>query len=483
MSQTYLGIELGSTRVKAVLTDGSHRVLAAGAHAWESRLENGIWTYSLEAVWDGLRDCVAALIADARGKGVSPEHIGCIGISAMMHGYLAFGGDGAQLVPFRTWRNTNAAHAAARLTESLGVNMPTRWSAAHLYQAVLDGEPHIRDLAFVTTLAGYTHWQLTGQKVLGIGDASGMFPIDSGNAAYDAALLEKFDALTGLDAAALFPRVLTAGEPAGTLTERGAALLDPSGTLKPGIPLCPPEGDAGTGMAATNSVSPRMGNVSAGTSAFAMVVLERPLSRVYPEIDMVTTPSGSPVAMAHANNCTSDIDAWARLFGDAAGLFGRKPDASELYAALYAAALDGEADCGGLLAYNCFAGEPTIGLREGRPLLARLPDSRFTPQNVMRTLLYSAIAVLKLGMDVLASEGVKLERLLGHGGFFKNAGAGQRFLAAALGVPVAVMETAGEGGAWGAALLAAYAARKQPGETLEAYLEHRVFSGGTGTRV
>jgi len=481
----YLGVEFGSTRIKAVLIDDNYKPVASGSHDWENKLVDGIWTYDLDDVWKGLQDAVAKLKDDVKAKTGKPvSRMDGVGVSAMMHGYLAFDAAGNLLVPFRTWRNTNTAQAAAELTRELGFNIPLRWSAAHLYQALLSGEEHVKNAAFITTLAGYVHWQLTGQKVLGVGDASGMFPIDSGTRDYDQRLLDRFDALAARHGATwrlrdLLPRVLAAGDDAGALTAAGAELL--GGEIPAGLPLCPPEGDAGTGMVATNSVAPRTGNVSAGTSVFAMAVLERPLSRVYPEIDLVTTPDGLPAAMAHCNNCTSDLDAWVRLLAEAIGLAGAAISKSALYDALYNAALGADADCGGLLAYNYVGGEPVTGLESGRPLFVRLPDSRFTLANFMRTHLFSALASLKIGMDILTEkEKVRLDRLMAHGGLFKTPLVGQRFLAAALGVPVAVMSSAGEGGAWGIALLAAYRTQKRPGQTLAAWLDSGVFAGNAG---
>lgn len=488
--KTALGIELGSTRIKAVLIDESCAPVASGGFEWENRLENGVWTYHMEDVWSGVRSAFRELADQVLSRyGVPLTRVGSIGISAMMHGYLVFGADGNQLVPFRTWRNTTTEQAAALLTERFRFNLPLRWSAAHLYQAILNGEEHVKDVSFLTTLAGYVHWKLTGQKVLGVGDASGMFPIDSGTNDYSARLLDEFDALVadrkfGWKLRKLLPRVLSAGDDAGTLTPEGARLLDPTGRLQPGIPLCPPEGDAGTGMAATNSVAERTGNISAGTSMFAMIVLEKELSRVYPEIDMVTTPDGKPVAMVHCNNCTSDLDAWVRLFRELHETLGGRVEKSALYDALYNAALAGDADCGGLMACNYVSGEPITGFEQGRPLFARTPDSRFTLANFMRTLLFSAMGTLKIGMDILTGqEKVRLDQISGHGGLFKTKGVGQRLMAAALNVPVTVMESAGEGGAWGIALLAAYARRKAPGETLDAFLSQRAFGGNTGVRV
>jgi sugar (pentulose or hexulose) kinase len=488
--RTTLGIELGSTRIKAVLIGEDHVPLASGGHDWENRFENGVWTYNLEDVWLGLQDCFRGLSDDVENRyGVTLAAAGAIGISAMMHGYLVLDREGKQLAPFRTWRNTLTERAAALLTEKLRFNIPQRWSIAHLYQAILNGENHVRDIAFLTTLSGYVHWKLTGEKVLGVGDASGMFPIDSAANDYNARMTDQFDALVsdlklGWTLRDILPRVLSAGERAGSLTEEGARLLDPAGRLRAGIPLCPPEGDAGTGMTATNSVAERTGNISAGTSVFAMVVLEKELSKVYTEIDMVTTPSGRPVAMVHCNNCTSDLDAWVKLFGEVTEAFGLKAGQTALYETLYRKALEGEPDGGGLVPYNYYAGEPITGLGEGRPLLVRAPDSRLTLANLMRAMLFSTMGTLKIGMDILTEqERVRLDRLLGHGGLFKTEGVGQRMTAAALGVPVAVMESAGEGGAWGIALLAAYMLRKEENESLEDYLEQKVFGSNAGLRV
>jgi sugar (pentulose or hexulose) kinase len=452
-----------------------------------------VWTYDLADVWTGLQASFSNLAGEVKSRyGVPLATTGAIGISAMMHGYLPFAPDGKQLVPFRTWRNTMTEQAAAKLTETFKFNIPQRWSIAHLYQAILNNETHVKDIAFLTTLAGFVHWKLTGKKVLGVGDASGMFPIDSAVNTYNPRMIQQFDDLIrgkkfGWSLPNILPSILSAGENAGTLTEEGAKLIDPTGALKAGIPLCPPEGDAGTGMAATNSVEKRTGNVSAGTSVFAMVVLEKELSGVYTEIDMVTTPSGLPVAMVHCNNCTTDLDAWAALFSEAAGLFGAKPDKTSVYDALYAKALEGDGDCGGLLSYNYYSGEPITGLEQGRPLFVRTPDSRFTLPNFMRAILFSAMATLKLGMNILTEkEQAPLDRLLGHGGLFKTRGVGQRLMAAALGVPIAVMESAGEGGAWGIALLAAYTHRRllqKNGDGLELFLSKEVFAGNTGIQI
>jgi len=472
----FLGIELGSTRIKAVLVDGSHEVLATASYNWENKLEGGYWTYSLDEAWVGLQSCV-------RDLGAALQGVTAMGISAMMHGYLAFDRMGQLLVPFRTWRNTSAGPAADELSALFEFHLPQRWSASHLYQAILNDEKHVKDIAYITTLAGYVHWRLTGEQVLGIGDASGMFPIDSDTLDYHAGMLAQFDAQAqfaqgkphcGLKT--ILPKIRAAGQEAGTLTEEGARLLDPTGVLQAGIPLCPPEGDAGTGMVATNSVTARSGNVSAGTSIFAMVVLEQSLSAALREIDIVATPAGKQVAMVHCNNCTSDIDAWAGLFMqvfDQMGVDIAKPD---LYDALYAAALEGKADCDGLLSYNFYAAEPMAGIETGGFLLHRKPGSKFSPQNLMRSLVFSSVASLRIGLDILVREQVQLDRITGHGGLFKSDGA-QQLVAAALGVPVAVMASAGEGGAWGIALLAAYMAQRLAGESLEDYLEQKVFAG------
>jgi sugar (pentulose or hexulose) kinase len=486
---TFLGIEFGSTRIKAVLIDENFKPIASGSHDWENKLVDGVWTYELKDVWTGLQDSFRKLNDAVKSRFGQPlARVDAIGISAMMHGYLAFDKADKLLVPFRTWRNTMTEKAAADLTALFGFNIPQRWSIAHLWQAVLNQEAQVKDAAFITTLAGYVHWKLSGKKVLGIGDASGVFPIDSATNDYNTRMVKQFDELAGGNnpqikwkLAELLPKTLSAGENAGSLTEAGAALLDPSGVFKSGVPFCPPEGDAGTGMTATNSVAERTGNVSAGTSIFAMIVLEKPLSRVYPEIDMVTTPSGKPVAMVHCNNCTTDLDGWVKLFGETIALSGAKMEKAALYDALYHKALEGDADCGGLVSYNYYSGEHTVRLAEGRPLFARLPDSRFTLANFMRNLLCSSMATLKLGMNILTEkEKVRIDKILGHGGLFKTKGVGQRFMAAALNASVAVMESAGEGGAWGAALLAAYPVLKS-NETLEEFLDKRVFAGNAGT--
>ena len=477
LTKTALGIELGSTRIKAVLIDQRHRPIAQGDFQWENQLVDGVWTYSMDMVHTGLQTCFANLKADVKAKcGVELTTVGAIGVSAMMHGYLPFDKDGRQLAPFRTWRNTITAPAAEALTALFGFNIPQRWSIAHLYQAILNGEAHVKDIAYLTTLAGYIHWQLTGEKVMGVGEASGMFPIDSARCDYDETMVQKFNALTGMDLRAILPKVLTAGERGGTLTESGARFLDPSGTLGPGIPVAPCEGDAGTGMAATNSVRPRTGNVSAGTSDFAMIVTEKPLG-VHREIDMVTTPDGAAVAMVHCNNCTSDINAWVNLFAEYGEMMGLSVNKGDLFTRLFQKALEGDGDCGGLLSFNYFSGEGVTDLNEGRPLFARTPDARFTLANFMRTHLLSALATLKIGLDILTqTEQVAIDKLYGHGGFFKTRSVGQRLLSAAVGAPVSVMETAGEGGPYGMALLAAYMLWKDGNETLADYLDNKVFA-------
>ena len=487
-NKTALGIELGSTRIKAVLIDESYEPIASGSHDWENRLEDGIWTYRLDDVWAGIQDCFRNLALEVKTRyGMPLSGVGAIGISAMMHGYLAFNKNGEQLVPFRTWRNPTTEKAAAFLTEKFKFNIPQRWSIAHLYQAILNKEPHVKDIDFITTLAGYVHWKLTGEKAIGIGDASGMFPVDSVTGMYNFPMLKQFEELVepynyGWKIANLLPSILNAGENAGTLSAEGAKLLDPSGCLRAGIPLCPPEGDAGTGMVATNSVAVRTGNVSAGTSIFAMIVMEEELSKVYPEIDMVTTPTGKPVAMVHCNNCTSDIDAWVGLFRELLDTGGAKISKPALYDALYFKALEADDDCGGLLSFNYFSGEPITGIEEGRPLFARLPDGNFTLANFMRTLLFSSMATLKYGIDILTKkEKVQIDSLLGHGGLFKTRGVGQRFLAAVFNAPVSVMESAGEGGAWGIALLAEYMLHNS--KPLEQFLAEKVFAGKAGAKI
>jgi sugar (pentulose or hexulose) kinase len=488
--KTVLGVEFGSTRIKAVLIGEEHAPIASGSHEWENQYENGVWTYGLEDVWAGLQDSYRKLSGEVIEKYNIPlQSMGAIGFSAMMHGYLAFDKGGKLLVPFRTWRNTMTGQAAKELTELFQFNIPQRWSIAHLWQAILNGEAHVGDIHFLTTLAGYVHWKLTGQKVLGIGEASGMFPIDSQTNDYDEGKIQAFNERLKAKnipwkLQEVLPRVLLAGEAAGVLTEEGARLLDPTGGLQAGIPLCPPEGDAGTGMVATNSVAERTGNVSAGTSVFAMIVLEKGLSKVYPEIDMVTTPAGKPVAMVHSNNCTSDLNAWVDLFQEFTHELGVEISESRLYEMLYQKALAGDADGGGLLSYAYLSGEHLTGLEEGRPLFLRTPESRFTLSNFMRVHLFSALGALKIGLDILfEQERVKIDQILGHGGFFKTRGVGQKFMAAAMNVPVSVMETAGEGGAWGIALLASYMLQKTGNEPLEDYLSKRVFSREGATTI
>ncbi len=472
MNNYFLGIELGSTRIKAVLLDEAHKIVKSGDDTWKSSLENGIWTYHMDEVQTGLRAAIQNL-------GELPGEISAMGVSGMMHGYLAFDKDWNLLAPFRTWQNTMTGEAAEQLTEAFGFNVPQRWSIAHLYQAVLNGEEHVKSIAHITTLAGYVHYLLTGENVLGIGEASGMFPIDSETLSYDAAMLDKFDALIqkydfSWSIRGILPKVLTAGAAAGTLTEAGSAYL--GGLLPAGIPLCPPEGDAGTGMTATNAVAPRTGNVSAGTSIFAMVVLEKPLSKVYPEIDMVTTPTGKPVAMVHCNNCTNDMNAWVSLLGETAALFGAEVSTGELFTRLYQKSLEGEADCSGVLTYNYMAGEGVTHLDEGRPMVVRRPESRLTLANFLRSQLYATMATLKIGMDILAGEHVAIDSLTGHGGLFKTPVVGQKYMAAACRAPVTCMESAGEGGPYGMALLASYMVQKTPAQTLEQYLETEVFA-------
>ncbi len=488
--KSILGIEFGSTRIKAVLIDESGCPIASGDHGWENRLENGVWTYTLDDIWGGLQDCYQSLLKDVNDKyGVTVKRFASIGFSAMMHGYLAFNSSDELLVPFRTWRNTITEDASKELTKELNYNIPQRWSIAHLYQAILNKEPHVPDIAFFTTLAGYVHWKLTGKKVLGVGDASGMFPIDINTGDYNGNMLDKFDELIGAKGVSfkirdVLPTVLSAGEDAGCLTAEGAALLDTSGNLESGIPMCPPEGDAGTGMVATNSVAKRTGNISAGTSIFAMVVLENELKKVYPEIDLVTTPDGALVGMVHCNNCTSEINAWVNMFKEYSVLMGQPVDMNELFTKLYSVALEGDADCGGLLSYNYVSGEPVTGFADGAPLFVRKADDNFTLANVMRMHLYSAFATLKIGLDImLKDEGVQVDSMLGHGGYFKTKGVGQSFAAAAIQSPVSVMETAGEGGAWGCALLAAYLVNKRDGQNLQDYLNEVVFASQNGSSV
>ena len=497
-----LGIEFGSTRIKAVLIDQENKPIAQGDHEWENQLVDGLWTYSTEAIWFGLEDAYANLRKNVINEyDCEIEHLASIGISAMMHGYMAFGPTGTAskgapageaekiLVPFRTWRNTNTGEAAAELSKLFNYNIPLRWSISHLYQAILNGEEHVNDITYLTTLAGYIHWRLTGEKVLGVGDASGMIPVDPETKTYNAEMVKKFDELIAPKGYSwkledILPKSLSAGEAAGTLTEHGAQRLDISGHLKGGCPLCPPEGDAGTGMVATNAVKQRTGNVSAGTSSFSMIVLEKDLSKPNEMIDMVTTPDGSLVAMVHCNNCTSDINAWVKLFKEYQQLLGIPVDMNEIYSKLYNHALTGNADCGGVLSYNYISGEPVAGLQEGRPLVVRSANDKFNLANFIRTNLYATVAVLKLGNDVLFNEEkIKVDRITGHGGLFKTPVVGQRILAAALNSPISVMETAGEGGAWGIALLASYLVNNEKKLNLADWLDEVVFAGNTGIEI
>ncbi len=485
-----LGIEFGSTRIKAVLIDENNKPIAQGSHEWENKFVNGFWTYSLEEIWFGVQDCYRDLRANVLDQyGCEIKQLGAIGISAMMHGYMPFDANGDMLAPFRTWRNTNTGEAAGILSELFNYNIPLRWSISHLYQAILDGEEHVQKVAFLTTLAGYIHWQLTGEKVIGIGDGSGMIPVDPTTKDYDKTMVEKFDHLIANKGfnwtlEQILPKILVAGENAGFLTPDGAHRLDISGNLEPGCPVCPPEGDAGTGMVATNAVKQRTGNVSAGTSSFSMIVLEGELSKPYEMIDMVTTPDGSLVAMVHCNNCTSDLNAWVGLFREYTELMGQPVDMNEIFGRLYNNALNGDPDCGGLMSYNYFSGEPITGLQEGRPLFVRSVGNRFNLANFMRANLNAAVACLKLGNDILFNEEkIKVDRITGHGGLFKTKGVGQRVLAAALNSPISVMETAGEGGAWGMALLAGYLVNNKDNRNLADYLEMEVFAGNTGTSI
>ncbi len=477
-----LGIELGSTRIKAVLIGSDQQPLASGGYGWENQLVDGIWTYDLAEVWKGLQGCVAELKRDVMQKyGLSLSTLKALGISGMMHGYLPFDAEGEPLAPFRTWRNNITGAAAKELTDLFSFSIPQRWSIAHLYQAMLHGEEHVAQIRHLSTLAGYVHWKLTGKQVMGVGEASGMFPIDPETGSFDAGMLESFDAHVSDQAlpwklADLLPEVLRAGEAAGKLTVEGAALLDPSGDLQPGTPICPPEGDAGTGMVATNSVEIRTGNVSAGTSVFAMLVLEKGLSKVYPDIDLVSTPDGHPVAMAHSNNCTSDIDAWVKLLGEAAALLGGSNDPDDLYGKLLPLALAGDADCGGLLSFGYLSGEHVTGFEEGRPLFVRGNNASFNLANFMRCHLLSSLCALRTGLNILTEqEGVSVDELRGHGGFFKTPGVGNRMMAAATGTPVSVLSSAGEGGAWGIALLAAYGVRSHAEQSLPQFLR-QVFA-------
>ena len=483
-----IGIEFGSTRIKAVLIGADNEPLAAGVHDWQNSLKDGVWTYPLDEVRAGLQDCFADLCKNVeKDYGVKLTSAAAMGVSAMMHGYLVFDKDDNQLAEFRTWRNTMTEQAAAKLTEEFSFNIPQRWSIAHLYQAILNNEEHIDKIAFLTTLAGYVHYLLTGEKVIGIGDASGIFPIDSVNCCYDERMTERFDELTKgtrfnarlLD---ILPKIVTVGECAGTLTEEGAKLLDPTGSFKAGVPLCPPEGDAQTGMAATNSIAPRTGNVSAGTSIFSMIVLEKALKSVHREIDIVTTPCGDPVAMVHCNSCTTDFDAWVSMFGSLLSAAGSNMSKGKLYDLIYSLAAKGDPDCGGVIAYNYYAGEPVTGLDSGKPLVFRSPDSEFSIENLARSLVYSTVATLKIGMDILTEEEkVELEKIYAHGGLFKTPVPSQNILAAAMDTDITLMKSAGEGGAWGIALLAAFTGREDKSLTLDKFLAEKVFGSMEGS--
>lgn len=489
-SRTALGIEFGSTRIKAVLIDSSHSPIASGSYAWENILQEGIWTYSLDDIWKGLQICYQEMATEVKEKyGVTLQNVGSIGFSGMMHGYMAFNKDGELLVPFRTWRNSITEQAEKKLTEFFNYNIPQRWSIAHLYQAILNEEEHVEDIDFFTTLAGYIHWKLTGKKVLGIGDASGMFPIDVETKNYDIRMIQAFNDLISeknypWKLEEILPQVMLAGNEAGYLSEEGAKLLDVCGNLQLGIPLCPPESDAGTGMVATNSVLERTGNVSAGTSVFAMIVLEKELKKVHPEIDLVTTPSGSLVGMVHANNCSSDINAWVKIFSEFSEALGCEVNTDKIFEILFNQALEGDRDCGGLLSYGYYSGENITGMREGRPLFVRSPESNFNLANFMRVHLFSALGVLKIGMDILLNEeNIQIDKILGHGGLFKTEGVGQKVMAAVMNAPVSVMETAGEGGAWGIALLASFMTKREENESLEEYLDKKVFIDYAGVKV
>ncbi len=490
MSNKTLGIELGSSRIKAVLIDDKGNVIASGAHDWQNSLIDGYWTYSLENVWKGVQDAFSKVSKDYKDKtGEALNTVDAMGVSAMMHGYLPFDKSGNQLASFRTWRNTNTAKSAEFLTEELQFNIPERWSIAHLYQCVTENDTHTNEIDFMTTLAGYVHWQLTDEKVLGIGDASGMFPIDSETKDYDQKILDKTNVLLEKigftkKIEAVFPKVLVAGENAGSLTEKGAKLLDPSGNFKAGIPLCPPEGDAGTGMVATNSVAQKTGNVSAGTSIFAMIVLEKSLKKLHREIDMVTTPCASPVAMVHCNTCTSELDAWITMFDEIVKCTGSSFTKGQLYDMFYEKALEGDSDCDGIISYNYFAGEPITKVEKGVPLMLRRSDTKMTLSNFARSQIYGTMATLQIGMDILFNdEGVTLDVLLGHGGLFKTPKVGQKLMADALNIPVSVMTTASEGGPWGIALLAGYMLNKNENESLQEYLQQRIFSEFEGSTI
>lgn len=488
--KTTLGIEFGSTRIKAVLLDEYHNPIATGNYDWENRYIDNIWTYHLEDIREGLQGSYRDMADNVKEQyGVTLSTIGAIGISAMMHGYMVFDKKGELLVPFRTWRNTITGQASDILTDLFQYNIPQRWSVAHLYQVILNKEKHISEIDYMITLEGYVHRILTGERILGIGDASGMFPVDLHTKDFNEEMLKQFDDLVAGEGIAwklrdIMPKVMVAGEHAGVLTEEGAKFLDISGNLKPGIPMCAPEGDAGTGMVATNSVAKRTCNVSAGTSIFAMVVLEKELAKVHKEIDLVMTPAGDLVAMVHSNNCTSDLNAWVSIFREFSDVMGIEVDMNKLYSSLYNKALEGDADCGGLLSYGYFSGEHITHMEEGRPLFVRMPDAKFNLANFMRVHLFTALGAMKTGLDILyKEESVKVDQVLGHGGLFKTKGVGQKILAAAMNTPVSVMESAGEGGSWGIAILASYMLNKAEGETLDQYLTHHVFDDNIGSSV
>lgn len=484
---TSVGIELGSTRIKTVLIDGDLYPIASGSYDWENSLIDGIWTYSIEEIWTGVQGSFAKMRENVKAQyGIELTTIGALGFSGMMHGYMAFDKDDNQLVPFRTWRNNFTSQATETLTKVFDYPIPQRWNIAHLYQAILKNEPHVAQMNFLTTVAGYVHWKLTGRKVLGVGEASGAFPIDLATKKFNTRMIAQFDELVAPKGFSwklgdILPEVLVAGDDAGRLTEEGAKLLDPTGTLKAGIPVCPPEGDAGTGMVATNSIAVRTGNVSAGTSVFAMIVLEKELSKVYPEIDLVMTPSGELVAMAHSNNCTSDYDAWIGMFGEAVKALGFEVSKPKLYDTLLESALKGDPDCGGLLAYGYLSGEHMTHFEEGRPMFVRSSNCNFNLSNFIRVHLFTALGAVRTGLNILFDkENVQVDEIKGHGGFFKAKEVGTRIMAAATHTPISVLETAGEGGAWGIALLAFYMINRADGETLAAFLEKRVFAGKSG---
>jgi sugar (pentulose or hexulose) kinase len=488
--KTFIGIELGSTRIKTVLIDSNNKPIASGNHDWENSYVNNVWTYNLEDIWKGVQSSYQRMASNVKDQyGVTIQTTGAIGFSAMMHGYMVFDQDENLLTPFRTWRNNITGQASEALSKLFNYPIPQRWSIAHLYQAILNQEEHLGKINYMTTLAGYIHWKLTGRKVLGVGEASGMFPIDVKTKGFNRKMIGQFNELVGplnfpWRLESILPTVLVAGEKAGELTAAGAQLLDVTGQLKPGIPLCPPEGDAGTGMVATNSVAVRTGNVSAGTSVFAMIVLEKELSKAYPEIDLVTTPDGKLVAMAHSNNCTSDYDAWIGLFAEAIKALKLNVDKPLLYDTLLGMALQGDPDCGGLLSYGYISGEHITHFEEGRPLLVRSSNSRFSLANFMRVNLFTALGALRTGLNILfEKEAVKVDQILGHGGFFKTREVGQKIMAAAINVPVSIMETAGEGGAWGIALLASYMINREVHASLEDFLNQKVFAGKQGSSI